>query len=154
MAQGCPHCGFPNPVKTKTGKVREVFETGRAGIGCLLGLALVLGLLFAPLLPFFAIVAAVWAFAKLADATTNKTNERSANRVASPTSTEAQTHSTVTGEPDHLDAEERTERADVPMEDTVGARVRSTASAATAAARTRAARAGRALKRYWRKDGC
>ena len=50
------------------GKLKDAFETGLAGVGCFLGLALIVGLLFAPLLPFLAIIAAVWAFAKLLDA--------------------------------------------------------------------------------------
>ena len=142
----------PEPGRNRTGKVREIFDTGLAGVGCFLGLALVFGLLFAPLIPFLAILAAVWAFAKLTGGMTKETKERSANRAAPRTGTEALSHSTVTGKPDHLGTEERTEGADVQVEDTIGARMRSAANAATAATRTRAARTGRALKRYWRKD--
>ena len=132
--------------------MRKLFETGLAGVGCFLGLALVLGLLFAPLIPFLAIVAAVWAFAKLTGGVTKETKVRPVNRAAPRTGTEARTHSRVTGEPDHVAAEARTEGADLHVEDTIGARMRSTANAARAVARTHAARTSRALKRYWRKD--
>ena len=143
FAGSCPHCGFSHPPETKTGKLRGLFETGLAGTGCLLGLALILALLFAPLLPFLAVVAAVWVFAKLYDATTKKTDQRPANGTAA----KPQMRSTASvGEPDPERTEKRTRNSTgATVADTIGLRVRSIPTAARTFA-------GRAVKRYWRRD--
>ena len=151
FAQSCPQCGFPSAVETKTGKWKSIFETGLAGVGCFLGLALIVGLLFLPLLPYVAILAAVWAFVKLVDATAKKADELPANRTAARSRTRS-APGVGNPDPDGIDGG-TSNRTDVAPADTFGSRVRSTAAAAAGAARTRVRRTGRAVRRYWRRDG-
>lgn len=148
FAERCPQCGFPSAVATKTGKLKSIFETGLAGVGCFLGLVLVVGLLFAPLLPFLAILAAAWVFTKLAEATTKKTDELPADRTSARSRSAA---GVGNPDPNGIDGEAAIE-PDISAADTFGSRVRSSTTAAASAARTRARRAGRAVKRYWRGD--